>query len=46
MTDRGKYLNLQGHGALAWNLVILVYNAAGALVLFLYGQYLFFTYPE
>jgi len=38
-------LPLRG-GAIAWALIIFLYSLAGALVLLIYGQYLFFVYPE
>jgi hypothetical protein len=37
---------LTEHGAIAWNILIFLYNAAGAILLFLVGQYIFFYYPE
>lgn len=33
-------------GAIAWNVVIALYSLGGALFLLMYGQYVFFTYPE
>jgi len=33
-------------GAIAWALLIAVYNLAGGLFLLMEGQYLFFVYPE
>jgi len=38
-------LPLRG-GAIAWALIIFLYSLAGSLVLLIYGQYLFFVYPE
>ncbi|EPQ29144.1 uncharacterized protein PFL1_03431 [Pseudozyma flocculosa PF-1] len=34
------------HGAIAWDVLIAVYNLAGSIILFQYGQFLFFNYPE
>jgi hypothetical protein len=33
-------------GAIAWAVVIAAYSLAGGLFLLMYGQYLFFVYPE
>ena len=34
-------------GAIAWNIVILLYSLLGSIYfLFVNGQYLFFNYPE
>jgi len=33
-------------GAIAWAVIISLYSVAGGVVLFKYGQFLFFTYPE
>jgi len=33
-------------GAIAWAMAILLYSVAGSIFLLLYGQYLFFVYPE
>ncbi|CCA69799.1 hypothetical protein PIIN_03740 [Serendipita indica DSM 11827] len=33
-------------GAIAWAVVVALYSLAGALFLLMYGQYLFFVYPE
>jgi len=38
-------LPLRG-GAIAWAVVIALYSIAGAIFLFLRGQYFFFNYPE
>lgn len=38
-------LPLRG-GAIAWAVVIALYSIAGGVLLFRYGEYLFFTYPE
>ncbi|PWY97251.1 hypothetical protein BCV70DRAFT_69278 [Testicularia cyperi] len=34
------------HGAMAWNVFIAAYNLAGSILLFQYGGFLFFDYPE
>lgn len=34
------------HGAIAWDVVIALYNLAGSILLFRDGQYLFFDFPE
>jgi len=33
-------------GAIAWAVVIALYSLAGSLFLLMYGQYLYFVYPE
>jgi len=33
-------------GAIAWAVTIVLYSIAGSIVLLLYGQYLFFVFPE
>ncbi|VDB86924.1 unnamed protein product [Peniophora sp. CBMAI 1063] len=33
-------------GAIAWNVIIAAYSIAGSIILFLYGSYWFFFYPE
>jgi len=33
-------------GAIAWNVIIAAYSIAGSIVLFKYGQFWFFLYPE
>jgi len=33
-------------GAMIWAAVIFLYSLAGALILFIYGKFLFFVYPE
>jgi len=33
-------------GAIAWAVILAVYSIAGGIVLLMYGQYLFFFYPE
>jgi len=33
-------------GAIAWGTVIFLYSLAGSIVLFIYGKFLFFVYPE
>jgi len=33
-------------GAIAWNVIITLYSVAGSIVLFKYGMFWFFIYPE
>jgi len=33
-------------GAIAWNVVITIYSVIGSIILFKYGQFWFFIYPE
>ncbi|KAI0028586.1 hypothetical protein K488DRAFT_13678, partial [Vararia minispora EC-137] len=33
-------------GAIAWNIVILLYSVTGSILLFRFGPFWFFTYPE
>ncbi|KAK0549022.1 hypothetical protein OC846_004245 [Tilletia horrida] len=35
-----------GHGAMAWNIFIAIYNLAGSILLFKDGQFFFFNFPE
>lgn len=33
-------------GSMAWNIFIALYSLAGSIVLFRYGQFLYFDFPE
>lgn len=34
------------HGAIAWNVFLAIYQLAGSIFLFRYGQFLYFNFPE
>lgn len=34
------------HGAIAWNVFMSIYQLAGSIFLFRYGQYIYFNFPE